>query len=108
MEKILGKITDVKFGYGGYQDTMIGISFTLEGKGGGCGDFWGEWAFKHDNAMKWTEQERINGLGKMVMKINNLLQEAKVTSVDKLKNIPIEITFENLKLKSWRVLTEVL
>jgi hypothetical protein len=44
----------------------------------------------------------------MVKKVNKLLKDAKVTSIDQLKGKPIEIINEGLTLKSWRILTEVL
>ena len=34
--------------------------------------------------------------------------DAKVNSIDKLKGIPVEVTFEDNMLKEWRILTEVL
>jgi hypothetical protein len=41
--------------------------------------------------------------------LSKLLKEAKVDSVGKLKDIPVEVTFfEGNILKEWRVLTEVL
>ena len=47
IEKKLGKISNVRFGHGGYQDAMIGLSLTFEGQGswgvsdwkGGMGSF---------------------------------------------------------------------
>jgi hypothetical protein len=40
--------------------------------------------------------------------VSKLLKEAKVNSVDKLKGIPVEVTFDGNILKDWRILTEVL
>ena len=42
------------------------------------------------------------------MRINKLLNEAKRETVEGLKGIPIEATFEGNVLRGWRVLTEVL
>ena len=108
MGKELGKITRVEFGHGGYQDAMIGISFTLGGGGWGTCDFWGEWATEVHPGMQWTDEDRINKLGSVCMKINELLLSAKVESISDLKEIPVEVIFENQKLVSWRVLDEVL
>lgn len=36
------------------------------------------------------------------------MSKAEVDCVTKLKNIPVECTFEDMRLKSWRVLEEVL
>jgi hypothetical protein len=38
--KWLAKITRAEFGKGGYQDAMVGFSFSFEGAYG-VGDFWG-------------------------------------------------------------------
>jgi len=108
LEKKLGKIESVSFGHGGYQNCMIGISFDLSCGIYNVGDFWGDWNLERSKDAKWTEQDRIDNLGKMVMKINDLLSEAKVASIDKLKGVPIEVTFDGLRLKEWRILTEVL
>ena len=106
--KELGKIQSARFGYGGYQDAMIGLSLTFGGKGWGCGHFDGAWAIERDDYAKWTEQDRIDQLGQTVMNLNDILRKAKVQEVSKLKGIPIECTFEDMNLKSWRILEEVL
>lgn len=108
MNTRLGKIQKIHFGMGGYQDAMIGITFVLGGAGWGVMDFWGDWASKHRPDMQWTEESRLIRLGEMVMKINELLQQAKKTSIEQLKDVPIEATFESNTLKSWRILEEVL
>ena len=108
MRKELGKISKATFGYGGYQDAMIGISFTLGGEGWGVCDFWGDWSIKRSEGAKWSEDDRIKLLGAMVMRLNTLLQQAKVSEVNELVGIPVEVTFENNTLSSWRVLKEVL
>jgi hypothetical protein len=44
MYKYLGKIEKVKFGLGGYQEAMLGISFSFQYAGGlGSSDFKGAW-----------------------------------------------------------------
>lgn len=109
IRKELGKISSVSFGHGGYQDAMIGISFSFAGNSGwGVSDFWGVWSIERSKHAKWTEKDRINDAGKMVMKINDLLSQAKVSDVARLDGIPVEVTFEGNTLKEWRILTEVL
>ena len=88
--------------------TMIGISFTLGGQNWGTGDFWGQWASKVTEQVEWTEESRRQKLGETVMRINQLLIDAKVSHIAELKDVPIEVTFDNQRLLSWRVLTEVL
>lgn len=104
----LGKISYCAFGFGGYQDACIGISFTFSGDGWGVGDFWGSWAIERGERAEWTEQDRINQLGKIVLRINGVLKEAKVENVASLIDIPVEVSFSGNTLSSWRILKEVL
>lgn len=106
--KELGKINKVRFGFGGYQDAMIGITFDLGGQSWGVGDFWGQWYRDPDEHCKWTRETQVNSLGEMVLRIRTLLVDAGVESVEQLKGVPVEVSFENMTLKSWRVLKEVL
>lgn len=107
-ETQIGKIRDIKFGRGGYQDAMIGFTFHLGGKGWGIGDFWGTWAMERSPDAKWTDEERIAILGSFVVKIDFLMGQAKVSDFNDLKNIPVEVIIENNSLKSWRILEEAL
>lgn len=106
--KQLGKIQKCEFGKGGYQDAMVGISFTLGGEGWGVGDFWGYWATEISRSTQWTHDVRIVHLGQTVWRIDSLLNDAKVQTISELKNTPIEAIFEGNTLKSWRVLKEVI
>lgn len=108
--KEIGKIQSVSFGHGGYQDAMIGISFTLgsDKAGWGVGDFWGTWGMEPDKYTKWTKKDQVKILGETVLRINQLLSDAKVSDINKLQGIPVEVEFESNTLKSWRILTEVI
>lgn len=108
--KEIGKIQSVSFGHGGYQDAMIGISFTLgsDKAGWGVGDFWGYWSMEPDKYTKWTKKDQVKILGETVLRINQLLSDAKVSDINKLQGIPVEVEFESNTLKSWRILTEVI
>lgn len=111
MEKKLGKIQSVKFGHGGYQDACIGLSVTLSDGGWGVGDFKGTWdpeMVASSEYTKWTEEDRTKGFDETMRFISKLLKDAKVETVDKLKGIPIEATFDGTLLKEWRILTEVI
>lgn len=105
--KELGKIVSVKFGYGGYQDAMIGISFTLGNDGWGIGDFWGDWAMDPSDTAEWTIESRNKRLGEIVMRIEKLLKDAKVQTIHQLKDTPVEVILSGNSLKAWRVLKEV-
>lgn len=109
--KEIGKIKSIHFGHGGYQDAMIGVSFTLgsdKGSWGVC-DFWGSWAIERSDYCKWTEEDRVKQLGEMVMRINGLLADAKVETLNLLQGVAVECTFKDYNtLASWRILTEVI
>ena len=112
MEKkeVIGKIQSIRIGYGGYQDCMFGVSFTLGGKGWGVGDWCGFWGLemKTDEHTKWTEEDRDKSYVEVMRKLDQLCLDADVKNVMELKNVPVEVTFEGQKLYSWRILTEVL
>lgn len=90
-EKRLGRITSARFGHGGYQDACIGLSVSLGGE-----------------RSKWTEHDRDAEIAKSVRFLSTILKQAKVHDVAKLKDIPVEVEFDGMALKSWRILTEVL
>jgi len=111
MEKKLGKIEAVKFGIGGYQDAMIGLHVTLGNNGWGVVDSRSAWdaeTIKWSKSCKWTEADRDKQYAELLRYVSKLLKDAKVDSVDKLKGVPVEVTFDGNMLKEWRVLTEVL
>ena len=109
MEVKLGKIQYVHYGFCGYQGAMLGLRVSLAGDGWGVGaDKPGHWTTKISSTTAWTEADRIKGFGENANEILGLLRDAKVDSVDKLKDIPVECTFDGNMLKSWRILKEVL
>ena len=112
MRKELGKITQVRCGIGGYQDTMLGIGFTIEGKGWGVQTpFEGTWSpdsIKVDKHTKWTEKDRSLAFDNAFRLIGSTLHKAKKKDISELVGVPVEVVFEDNTLISWRVLTEVL
>lgn len=111
MEKKIGKIEAVKFGLGGYQGCMIGLHVTLSSGGWGVGDSKAAWdaeSIKWSENCKWTEEDRDKQYAEVMRYVSTLLKNAKVDTVDKLKGIPVEVTFDGNMLQEWRVLTEVL
>lgn len=104
----LGRITKATFGWGGYDDAMIGLSIHLGGPAWGCGDFKGAWGTKRSERAEWSEEDRIRQLGEAVLFLRDLLTKAHVKCVCDLEGTPIEATFDNNRLVSWRVLEEVL
>jgi hypothetical protein len=92
--KEFGKITSAKFGWGGYQDAQFGLSLTIGGPNWGTGDFHGAWGNRPHHA-DWSL-------------LRDTLTKAKKHSVDELVGVPIEATFDSMRLTSWRILEEVL
>jgi hypothetical protein len=103
----LGKIKSIEFGCGGYDDAMTGLTIFLGGDGWAVGDFKGTWTNRPNNA-EWTEETQVRHWGEAVKFLRDLLKAAKVKSLSDLSGIPVEVTFDNHKLVSWRVLEEVL
>jgi hypothetical protein len=112
MEKRLGKLSNVKFGLGGYQDACLGLTVTITGNDGwGVSDNKSAWdvnKIKHTEHCKWTEEDRSKGYDDVMRYISDLLDNAKVSSIDGLNGKPVEVTFDGMTLKSWRILTEVI
>jgi hypothetical protein len=111
-EKMLGKIIKAEFGYCGYQESLIGLSLTLESEkdGWGCGTFIGDyhWGIIPTIHSKWTEGDRQQRCAEAIKKIDKILVDAKVDKVSDLVGIPVEVTFESNCIKDWRILTEVI
>lgn len=93
----LGKIQSVSFGY---EEYLFGLKLTLGGQSWGtCTGYYYNPSYKGDNTEYMKE---------MMGNVQKILKDAKVDSVDKLLNKPIEATFEGNLLKEFRILTEVL
>lgn len=110
-KKELGKIESVQFGHCGYQEAMLGISFTLSGEEWGtCTDmsWWDPNMIKCKKRSAWDEEDRDSHFAKIMRYISDLLRDAKVHSINELQGIPIEVTFEDHMLKDWRILKEIL
>ncbi len=111
MRKELGKIESVSFGHGGYQGCMLGLHVTLSSGGWSVGDTRSTWdanLIECSSNAKWTEDDRSKQYDDIMRYTSKLLNDAKVHTIDKLKGIPVEVSFEGNTLKEWRVLTEVL
>lgn len=109
--KYLGKIKEVYFGLGGYNESMLGIHFTFSFDGKEVCSTEGGWDFhriKHSEYVKWTEEDRKNDHYDTLIFISNLLQQCNITDINNLKNKPVEVEILDNTLKTWRILTEVL
>lgn len=106
--KELGKISAASFGWGGYQDAQLGLSLAFSMKGSGVNTFVGYWGMERGDYCKWTEEDRLRGLGEAVMKLGDLLSKSHNKDVTELVGVPVELTFDGNCLKDWRLLEEVL
>ena len=107
-EKLLGKIESIHFGL---EDGRFGLSVTLTGNGMGVVSNFVAWdpeTVKVTKYTKWTEKERDAELVKIMRKISELLDQAKISNINDLVNVPVEIELESNRLYDWRILTEVL
>jgi len=101
MEEELGKIESVKFGYNEY---LFGLSLTLTGASWGTNTGY----YYNPSATDVSPEENNKYLEEMIHNIQKLLKDAKVDSVEGLKNKPILCRFEKNSIKDFRILTEVL
>lgn len=110
IEKKIGKIKSVRFGYGGYDDAMFGVSFTLgsDKESWGTGTFKGSWPFEPDKNANWTVKDQDKIFSDTFRFAIDLCKKAKVRDFSDLKDIPVEVVFEDMTLKSWRILEEVI
>ena len=110
-ETMLMKIESARFGIGGYQDAMLGLHLSFKTQSSGVGTsecFWSPSLISHTERCRWTEAERDAKFAQICRLVDKLLYDAKVSSVDKLVGIPVEVVCENRTFKSFRILTEVL
>lgn len=109
IEKKIGRIKEISFGYGGYNEGMIGISFTLgsDKDHWGVSDFKGTWADRCEGA-EWSEEDQIKIWGETILWLRGLLKDSKKININDLNGVPVEVTFEDRRLQSWRILTEVI
>jgi hypothetical protein len=108
IEKNLGRIRGIHFGMGGYDDAMFGLTISLGDDSSFVTDFRGTWAFSPSESTKWTLEDQTELWGVMCRWIVSLLQDSKKKNLLDLVGTPVEITLENNRLLSWRILKEVI
>ena len=111
IEKRLGRIERADFGIAGYQDAMLGLHVWLVGAGWGVSTTKSAWdcnIIKPSEHCAWTEDDRSLQYDEIVRYVSGVLRDAKVSHVPKLAGKPVEATFEDKIIQSWRILTEVL
>lgn len=109
MTEQIGVIQKVRFGNCGYQECMIGFSFTLGGKGWGTvHEIIGGWNIEPTPSAQWTHESRIKGCGEAVWKVSKIMEDAKVTNLNDLVGKPVVVTFESPlgKNTGFKILTD--
>ncbi|GAB1376836.1 hypothetical protein MASR1M48_16880 [Lactococcus petauri] len=106
IEKKLGKIEKVNFGFVPDRTFLMSLNITLSGSGWGCGTCL---SYNISDTCKWENKgQRGDFAYEFLTKVADILNKAKVDSVDQLKNKPIEASFNGMVLVDWRILEEVL
>ena len=107
MEKKLGKLTKVRFGAGGHDGAMFGLSVVLDAGDSQWSDFKGCWARRSPTA-QWSVEDGQRYHAETMQFLMDIMRQAKVHEVHELEGMPIEVTMNGITLESWRILEEVL
>ena len=111
LTKRFGKISSVRFGIGGYQESMLGLHVCFEFDSSGIcttKSYWDSNMIECSKHAKWSEEDRLKKYAEIMYYIYDLLKDAKLMSISDLKNIPVEVTLDDMTLYDWRILKEVL
>lgn len=108
MKVELGKISHIRFGRGGYDDAMFGLSITFKFQSGGVQEFIGTWDFEPDDNCKWTREDQTKHFADVCRKVAEMLRQTQKKDVYELVGTPVSLTFDGMRLVSWRILDEVL
>jgi len=107
-EKLLGKISDVRFGFIPDYPFLFGLDLTFklsDSSGIGTG---GKYTVNISEACKWSEEEKNAALIDMINQVIKIMKDAKITNISDLKNKPVEVTIDRNIFTDFRILTEVL
>ncbi len=108
-EKVLGKISNVKFGLMKDYPFLMGLDLTFDLADGGCVGTGCKYTVNLNEKCKWVnEQQKNEAILKMVKHVEATLKKAKVDDVRDLLNKPVEVTIKNRTFEDFRILTEVL
>lgn len=116
LERKIGKIRAVRLGMGGYQSAQFGLEIDL---GGGRNESWAVtwtkmvWSKRHikdpkKSYCKWTTEDRRTVYADITEFLDELMEKAEVNDFQNLVGTPVEVTFDGMELKEWRVLEEAI
>jgi len=105
-EKLLGKITSAEFGQVKDNEYLFGLQLTFIL---GCvGVSTNQYCENISKECDWPTLTRACAFTKIIDDINQILTDAQCHYVSELVNKPVEVTVENMMIKEFRILTEVL
>lgn len=107
-EKLLGKISDIRFGFIPDYPFLFGLDLTFKLSDNSHIGTGGKYTVNISEACKWSEEERNTALIDMINQIIKVMKDAKITNISDLKNKPVEVTIDRNIFKDFRILTEVL
>jgi hypothetical protein len=107
-EKVLGKIDFAEFGLYPDRPFLMGLQLGFKMQCSGVMDG-GRYTVNISPECRWdSEEEKYSAMGKILLHLNKILNDAKVNFVSELLDKPVEITLKNSTFQSFRILTEVL
>lgn len=98
-KKYLGKICSVEYGY--IHASFFGLNLAFEFSGSRIGT-------SHLINLYEENMTEDSSIAEHVKYVAGLLKQAKIYNINDLLGIPVELILENSRLKSFRILTEVL
>ncbi len=105
---MLGKITNVRFGFIPDYPFLFGIDFDFSLGDGSYIGSGGKYTVNISKDCKWSPEERKEAIEKSTDFIVKILKDAKVDNVCDLKNKPVEVYLKDNTFVDFRILTEVL
>lgn len=115
--KVLGKISEVKFGFERDYHFLFGLHLCFE-MSNGCSICWNNYFNTNieaylQNKTPNPHQSLSEAYGRMASKTASIMKEAKVYDIKDLKSKPVEVILSGdgcgaSTVESWRILTEVL
>lgn len=106
--KLLGKISDVRFGFIPDYPFLFGLDLTFKLSDSSYIGTGGQYTVNISEACKWSEEERNAALIDMINQVIKVMKDAEITNISDLKNKPVEVTIDQNMFKDFRILTEVL
>jgi hypothetical protein len=97
LQRLIGKIDRARFGFCGCQNIGFGLYVHLSGP---------DWGVSAEVCAMPAQPDIARA--QTMTAIAEICRQAEAKGVDDLRGKPVEVTFENGVLKSWRILTEAI